>query len=75
MRSFLVNLSKVDSVKEFCAICNGLDFDMDVRSGSYVVDAKSVLGVFSLRLSDPVTVFVGEDNYDEAFELLHKFRL
>ena len=45
-----------------------------LKSGKYVVDAKSILGIFSLDLSQPLTVEVYADNCDELLEKLKEFK-
>lgn len=49
-----VNLSTVESVKNFVAAATKLDCDIDLVSGHYVIDAKSIMGIFSLNLSRPI---------------------
>ena len=47
-------LNEVDSVKEFCRLASEQSFDIDIVSGRFIIDAKSLLGLFSLDLSKPV---------------------
>lgn len=57
---FKVQFSAINDINEFCTIMAGLErfvIDADVRSGTYVVDAKSMMGLFSLNLSKPVEVW------------------
>ena len=63
---FEIMLSKIDDVKEFVNIVNKYDFDVDLTSGRYVVDAKSIMGIFSLDLSKSIKVDVHGDDC-EAF--------
>jgi len=73
MKQFRVMLNEVEQVKKFCKICNTLDFDLDIKSGRYLMDAKSLLGLFALKLSEPVSVIVNENDYDKAIEALKDF--
>lgn len=73
MKQFRVKLNEVEHVKEFCRICNTLDFNLDIKSGKYLTDAKSLLGLFALKLSEPVTVLVDDINYKQAVEALKDF--
>ena len=57
-----------DDVKKFVAIVNHYPYDIDLRSGRYVVDAKSLLGIFSIDLSKPITMTVYSDNCDDLLE-------
>ena len=54
MISFNVMLGSITSVKDFVNTVNKYDFDVDLTSGRYVVDAKSIMGIFSLDLSKPI---------------------
>jgi len=53
-----VNLNSIDKAKDFADIASGVSCEVDVCSGRYVVDGKSLLGLFSLDLSAPVRVVV-----------------
>lgn len=52
------NLNSIDKAKDFAALASLMRCEIDVCSGRYVVDAKSVLGLFSVDLSVPVEVVV-----------------
>ena len=58
MHTFQVNLRSVNDVKNFVSAASIADCDIDVLSGRYLVDAKSIMGLFSLNLTKPVTVQV-----------------
>ena len=60
-----VLLDTVSKVQGFCAAANMCAFDVDVVSGRYTVDAKSLMGIFSLNLSNKVEVKFS-DNVDSA---------
>ena len=49
-----MSLSTIEQVKAFCDICNEHDFDIDLFSGKYIVNAKSIMGILSLDLSKQV---------------------
>lgn len=49
-------LDSIISVKKFVNIVGKYDFDVDLTSGRYVVDGKSIMGIFSLDLSKPIRV-------------------
>lgn len=57
MTKIVVDLHSVDEAKRFTNIVRHYDFAVDVMCQQYVVDAKSILGVLSLDLCRPVTVF------------------
>ena len=56
MHAFDVHLRSVDDVKTFVNAASLVSCDIDVLSGRYLVDAKSIMGLFSLNLAKPVTV-------------------
>ena len=68
MRTFNIVLKSINDVKDFVNIVNKYDFDVDMTSGRYVVDAKSIMGIFSLDLSKPIKVEVHSDNCDNFYE-------
>lgn len=73
MTTFNILLSSSNDVKDFVNIVSKYDFDVDFSSGRYVVDAKSIMGIFSLDLSKPVKVDVHSDNCEAFMEELEKF--
>ncbi len=75
MQSAKIMLNSVSYVKDFVNIVNKYDFDVDLTSGRYVVDAKSIMGIFSLDLSKEILVTVqGETkNVDSFFEEIKPF--
>ena len=64
MKTVKVCLDSIDKVKDFVRTLTLFDSDFDMRSGRYTIDAKSILGIFSLDLSKPIDL----DIYDEAGE-------
>lgn len=73
MKTFNILLSSINDVKDFVNIVSKYDFDVDLTSGRYVVDAKSIMGIFSLDLSKPIKVDVHDDNGDAFVAELEKF--
>ena len=59
MKSVNIKLSLAENVKSFVNIVNRYPYDVDLRAGRHVVDAKSILGIFSLDLSKPITLASG----------------
>lgn len=62
MKTFNILLSSINDIKMFVNIVNKYEFDVDLTSGRYVVDAKSIMGIFSLDLSKPIQVNVHSDD-------------
>ena len=51
-----INLNNINDVKNFVTIMQSIPEETILKSGKYVVDAKSIMGVFSLDLSKPITL-------------------
>ena len=73
MKSIKISLEMAQRVKEFVNVTQDFPCEILLKSGKYVVDAKSILGIFSLDLSQPVTVEVYDDSCDELLAKLKKF--
>lgn len=73
MRTCEIMLSSINDVKAFVNIVNNYNFDVDLVSGRYVVDAKSIMGIFSLDLSKPIKVEVREEGSEKFFDELAPF--
>lgn len=73
MKSVKVVLSMAESVKNFVNIVNKYPYDIDLRSGRFLIDAKSLLGIFSLDLSKPIVLEIHSDKCDELIEELAPF--
>lgn len=74
MHTMTIKLNSIDKVKEFVRIITNFDNDFDLRSGRYTVDAKSILGIFSLDLSKPIELDVyGKENLEEVMAALKPF--
>ena len=66
MYSENILLASVEDVKKFVNIVSAYDFNIELVSGRYVVDAKSIMGIFSLDLDKPVHMNAETD--DESFK-------
>ena len=75
MQKIDIKLSLAENVKTFVNIVNKYAFDMDLRSGRHVVDAKSILGIFSLDLSKPITLDVYADDCDDLAKDINQFTI
>jgi phosphotransferase system HPr-like phosphotransfer protein len=62
-----------ENVKDFVNIVNKFDYETDLKSGRFVIDAKSILGIFSLDLSKPVTLEIHSDKCDDILTALKPF--
>ena len=71
MKSVNIRLTMMpDHVKNFVSLVNRYPYDMDLRSGRYVVDAKSILGIFSIDLSRPIRMDIYSDDCDDLLKAL-----
>ena len=73
MKSMIISLEMAQRVKEFVAITQNCDCEILLKSDKYVVDAKSILGIFSLDLSKPLTIEIYCDNCEDILAKLAKF--
>ncbi|RZT02648.1 HPr family phosphocarrier protein [Cuneatibacter caecimuris] len=71
MKTVKISLNSIDKVKSFVNDLTKFDSDFDLVSGRYVIDAKSIMGIFSLDLSKPIELNIhAEDNVDEVMAVL-----
>ena len=75
MRSVPIKLNMAEEVKAFVNTVNRYNYEVDLRAGRHVVDAKSILGIFSLDLSKPITMDVYEDNCDDLIADIQPFTI
>ena len=62
MKTVQISLNSIDKVKLFVNDITKFDVDFDLVSGRYVIDAKSIMGIFSLDLSKPIELNIHADN-------------
>ena len=67
----LLNGEQVDQVKDFVDLLSKYPYEMDLVSGRYTIDAKSLLGIYSLDLSNPLTLVIYSDSCEELLTQLH----
>ena len=75
MKTFNIALNQINDVKNFVNIVNRYDYEMDLTSGRYVVDAKSIMGIFSLDLSKPIDLNIHADGaaLDTVMAIVSKY--
>ena len=73
MKSVMIKLSLIENVNNFVNIVTRYPFEMDLRAGRHVVDAKSILGIFSLDLSKPITLEIYSDECEALLEDIKPF--
>ena len=74
MKTVRVCLDSIDKVKGFVNDISRFNTDFDLISGRYVIDAKSILGIFSLDLSKPIELTIHEsDEMDEILKIIQPY--
>ena len=73
MIEFEMNLNSTNDVKDFVNTVSRYDFEVDLVSGRYIVDAKSIMGIFSLDLAKPIKVKVHAEDASEFLDQIDRF--
>ena len=74
MKTVRISLNSIDKVKSFVNDLTKFDTDFDLVSGRYVIDAKSIMGIFSLDLSKPIDLNShSESSVDEIVNILKPY--
>ena len=74
MKTVKISLNSIDKVKSFVNEITKFDNEFDLVSGRYVIDAKSIMGIFSLDLSKPIDLNIhSESNIEEILAKLSEF--
>lgn len=73
MTKATVSLQAINDVKDFVNTVMKYDFDIDLVSGRYAVDAKSIMGIFSLDLSKPIELNAHTDDADKFMNDIAKY--
>lgn len=74
MKTVKISLNSIDKVKTFVNVINRFDAEFDLVSGRYVIDAKSIMGIFSLDISKPIDLNIhNTNNLDEILEALEPY--
>ena len=73
----VIRLNSIEKVKDFVNRVSIFDCDIDIIYGRYVIDGTSIMGIFSLDLTNPVTAMIHTDDYEELkrfFEMMEDFK-
>ncbi len=75
MREIEISLDSIDKVKNFISITTKFDAEIDLISGRYIIDAKSIMGIFSIDLSKPIWLRIheGRENADDIIDALSEY--
>jgi len=76
MEKVEISLNSIEKVKSFVSTIALFDYDFDLSSGRYVIDAKSIMGIFSLDLSKPITLTIhAESETAEILKAIEPYRI
>ena len=75
MKAVKISLNSIDKVKSFCNDIAKFDAEFDLVSGRYVIDAKSIMGIFSLDLLKPIKLTAHTDNADALFAEIKQYMI
>ena len=75
MKTVQISLNSIGKVKSFVNAISQFEYDFDLISGRYVIDAKSIMGIFSLDLSKPIdlTIHTDDENLADIMEVLKPY--
>ena len=74
MKTVQISLNSIDKVKSFVNAITQFDYDFDLISGRYVIDAKSIMGIFSLDLSKPIDLAIhAEADVDKILDVIKPY--
>ncbi len=74
MKSIYITLNSIEKVKQFVNTINTYNSEFDLSSGRYIIDAKSIMGIFSLDLSSPLRLDIYNDEcVDSIKDALKEF--
>ena len=68
-----ISLNSIDKVKSFVNDISGFNAEFDLVSGRYVIDAKSIMGIFSLDISKPIDLNIHTDDDEEIMEAIKPY--
>ena len=73
MKEMAITLTNIQDIRSFVNEVILVDYDVDLAQGRYVIDAKSIMGIFSLDLLSPITVIAHTEFASDLFDKLQKF--
>ena len=73
MKTMNIKLSTIADVRDFVNAVAAFDGEVDLSSGRYVVDGKSIMGIFSLDLLSPIKLTIHSDNAEGLMDKIKPF--
>ncbi len=74
MTNMYIRLHTIEDVRKFVNIVTASDCEMDLTSGRYIVDAKSIMGIFSLDLLSPILLTIHGEPTADLLQALQPFK-
>ena len=73
MKKTQITLKSIQDIRSFVNEVTLLDYEVDLVQGRYIVDAKSIMGIFALDMLSPITLIAHTENASDFFEKIEKF--
>lgn len=73
MKETKISLTNVADIRDFVNVVILTDYEVDLVQGRYTIDAKSIMGIFSLDLLSPIKLVAHTDDASALFEKIEKF--
>ena len=73
MKEMYIKLTNVKDIRDFVNVVILTDYDVDLVQGRYTIDAKSIMGIFSLDLLSPIKLIAHSENPEKLFEMAKRF--
>ena len=74
MKTMQIKLTNIQDVRDFVNTVVLIDYDVDLAQGRYIIDAKSIMGIFSLDLLSTITLIAHSESPEALFANLDKFK-
>ena len=68
-----IKLATIEDVRNFVNAVTACEYDVDLASGRYIVDAKSIMGIFSLDLLNPIRMTIHSDAAEDFIARVERF--
>ena len=73
MQEIYIALRDIQSIREFVQAVVTLDYDVDLVQGRYIVDAKSIMGIFALDIASPIKVVAATNDATPFFKAIEQY--
>ena len=73
MKEIKITLTNVQDIRDFVNVVILTDYEVDLVQGRYIVDAKSIMGIFSLDLLSPIKLVAHSNDPSALFERIERF--